>query len=108
MISPTRIKREQAKLLIDWNDGHSSIITAEVLRQNCPCASCREERGDGNHSKPIFKAKPRSLRVVEHTAQESLQLDEVRLVGNYAVGLTWRDGHSTGIYPFTLLLELAR
>ncbi len=106
MVAPVLIKREESKLRIEWSDGRSSDISAEILRKNCPCASCREERGDGNHSKPIAQAKPKLLRVVEHTAQESLQLLEVRLVGNYAVGLTWKDGHSTGIYPFSLLMEL--
>jgi len=27
-------------------------------------------------------------------------------VGNYAVSLTWKDGHNTGIYPFRLLRRL--
>ena len=27
-------------------------------------------------------------------------------VGNYAVSLTWQDGHSTGIYSFRLLRQL--
>ena len=30
-------------------------------------------------------------------------LTHVEGVGNYALGLTWADGHSTGIYSFRLL-----
>jgi DUF971 family protein len=35
-----------------------------------------------------------------------LELRELEQVGNYALGLTWADGHSTGIYSFRLLRTL--
>jgi DUF971 family protein len=35
--------------------------------------------------------------------QELVHLDGV---GNYALSLTWQDGHSTGIYSFRMLRQL--
>jgi DUF971 family protein len=35
-----------------------------------------------------------------------LDLREIEQVGNYALGLTWSDGHSTGIYSFRYLRSL--
>ncbi|MFQ6673118.1 MAG: gamma-butyrobetaine hydroxylase-like domain-containing protein, partial [Candidatus Tectimicrobiota bacterium] len=35
-----------------------------------------------------------------------LQIDEISLVGAYAVRLTWSDGHDTGFYSFRFLRAL--
>jgi DUF971 family protein len=48
-----------------------------------------------------------SLRVIEHTASESTAIEAIKPVGNYALNIIWRDGHSTGIYPYGLLRELS-
>ena len=48
---------------------------------------------------------PRAERELPRTShgQELVHLEGV---GNYAVSLTWQDGHSTGIYSFRLLRTL--
>lgn len=46
------------------------------------------------------------LTVIEHTATEQLTLTEIWGVGNYALGIAWADGHSSGIYSFEYLYEL--
>jgi len=33
---------------------------------------------------------------------------EITPLGNYAIGITWNDGHSAGIYPYALVEELAK
>jgi DUF971 family protein len=35
-----------------------------------------------------------------------LELREIEQVGNYALGLTWADSHSSGIYSFRYLRAL--
>jgi DUF971 family protein len=107
MIAPKTIKRAESSISVEWSDGSVTDIAAGPLRRACPCASCREERGEGRHDKPIRKTGKMSLRVVEHTAMESTTIDTIRPIGNYALNITWKDGHSTGIYPYALLLELA-
>lgn len=81
---------------IDWSDGTSHHIPHRVLRGFCPCAGCQ------GHSGPT-----------QFISDGNLELMNVERVGNYAVSLTWGDGHSGGIYSFTymhrlgsLLLEL--
>ncbi len=113
MPSPKEIRRiETNALFLRWDDGQSTELSSEVLRKNCPCATCKEARGDGSHSSPISPAQPVGrkalLRVLKSASNEELRLDAVRLVGNYAVSLTWGDGHDTGIYPFALLHQLAQ
>ena len=76
-------------LSIAWADGQTSSYPHEILRGFCPCATCQ------GHSGPI-----------RFVSGGSLDLREIEQVGNYAFGLTWADGHSTGIYSFRFLRTL--
>jgi DUF971 family protein len=42
------------------------------------------------------------------TGKESVGITSVEPVGNYAVRLVFDDGHSTGLYSWSLLYELGR
>ncbi len=107
MSYPKQVKRHESSLDIVWSDGSKTEIPSIKLRSHCPCASCREKRGEGEHSRPIRKqVKSSLLRVIEHTAEESHLIKSIDAVGNYAISITWGDGHSTGIYPFELLKTL--
>lgn len=107
---PRQVKRHETSLDIQWMDGSITAIPSDILRSNCPCASCRETRGEGQHSRPIRQQSKTSslLRVVEHTAEEATHIQSVEGVGNYALSITWGDGHSTGIYTFELLHKLSK
>ncbi|MCB9030467.1 MAG: DUF971 domain-containing protein [Deltaproteobacteria bacterium] len=106
MKTPIKIERiEGAGVKIKWNSGEENLLGFETLRTHCPCATCREKRGDSSHSKPITGGTS-LLKVIEHTKDEELKLNQIRLIGNYAIGLDWADGHSTGIYTFQYLNEL--
>jgi DUF971 family protein len=37
---------------------------------------------------------------------DNVELKNVAVVGNYAVSLSWGDGHDTGIYSYRYLREL--
>lgn len=105
--TPTEIKRIPTGLLVTWSDGKTNELEAAALRRSCPCAECREKRGDGSHSTPLTPKK-RSLTVIDATLTEATKLSAVEAVGGYAIRLNWADGHSTGIYTFTYLAELGR
>jgi len=82
---------------IAWSDGHASRYTFPYLRENCPCAMCRDERlkeekhGSAN---PLPMFKPR------------VTASSAAAVGNYAIQINFSDGHATGIYSFGCLREL--
>lgn len=82
------IERAASTLNISWADSHVSKFQLRWLRANCPCATCREEQRAANED-------PLSLRPMP-----SLEIAGAELVGNYAVRLEWKDGHSTGIFAF--------
>lgn len=85
----------KTNLRIKWNDGSESILSTYLLRNNCPCATCLAERDKhGKNYIPIFNAN-------------QTKISNISLVGNYAIGISWSDGHNTGIYEFTYLQKLS-
>lgn len=89
------IDRKAGEMKIAWLDGHYSTYPLAWIRSNCPCATCREERREN-----ALHPDPLRLNV---TPPPSLEVIDAEFVGNYAVRLTWADGHSAGIFPFVAL-----
>ena len=82
---------------IAWADGHASHYDFAYLRDECPCATCNDERGKKQalaaapgtpafNPLPMFKPRPHALAAAQ--------------VGNYAISINFSDGHSTGIYSY--------
>ncbi|MBL8863881.1 MAG: DUF971 domain-containing protein [Planctomycetes bacterium] len=92
--SPSVIRRsDPARVEIEWTDGGRSSFAAAALRRACPCARCVNElTGVRTHD-------PASV-------PDDLTQSDLRLVGNYALSMTFSDGHHTGIFPFGLLRRL--
>lgn len=107
-MNPIKIENLGIKgIKITWENGAESTIQSKLLRNHCPCAQCRMDRGDNSHSAPLTPSKSKSLlKIIEHTQQESLTLSKIFAVGGYAIGLAWQDGHDSGIYTYELLNNL--
>jgi DUF971 family protein len=86
------VDKTEKQVRITWNDGRDSTYSFEQLRAACPCAECRAQKTDDN---PLLSA----LLV-------STDLDDVHLVGNYAMQLVWDDGHRYGIFTWAYLRSL--
>ena|ERR1700694_2911801 len=76
---------------LTWADGHLAQVGLLQLRQNCPCAECRERRRAGQVVWP------------QRGSPEPLRLLNARLVGGYGIGFDWNDGHNTGIFTWDAL-----
>jgi DUF971 family protein len=87
---------------ITWADGHASHYDFPYLREECPCATCNDERIKKQASSaagpvssaalPMFKPKPRA--------------QSATVVGNYAIQISFNDGHATGIYSYDHLRNI--
>jgi DUF971 family protein len=87
-----------AGLDITWADGHQSHYDFVYLRDECPCATCNDERAKKERladasatlkpspALPLYKPKAR--------AQAAKQ------VGSYAIQFDFSDGHNTGIFTY--------
>lgn len=103
--TPTEIRRLEDGMQLTWSDGQAQHYSGELLRKFCPCATCKEQRGDESHAKPLTGGRA-LLKVIEHTKEEQVKLIKIAAVGNYAIGLEWADGHSSGIYTYDYLASL--
>jgi DUF971 family protein len=108
--------KKDRSLRIEWADGLQSDFPVNWLRQMCPCAACRALRtGTDPHSllQPDTGGageKVLSLNVLPRhftSAADAIQVTSAELVGNYALQVTFSDGHTSGIYSFAYLRELA-
>lgn len=78
-------------LYIKWDDDSEQKIKLANLRYNCPCALCENEKLE------------RSSKYIPIYSDEQIQIKEIKLIGNYAVNIVWKDNHDTGIYDFDYL-----
>jgi DUF971 family protein len=92
---PTDIKLHQASRLLEisFDDGKSAQLSCEFLRVYSPSA---EVRGHGPGQEVL------------QTGKEDVNIVGVEPVGNYAVKLTFSDGHNTGLYSWDYLYEIAK
>ena len=79
---------------ITWSDGQTCLYPYRYLRLQCACAGCVEEMTG------------RILLNVATVPEDVIAVDYIE-VGRYALQFLWTDGHSTGIYPFRMLRQLA-
>jgi ATP-binding protein involved in chromosome partitioning len=77
---------------ITWNDGHESKLSAYHLRENCRCATCRNEHTGEKILPP--GSVPRDIKILKQ-----------EVIGNYALAFIFSDGHSTGIYSYQYLRD---
>ncbi len=98
-LRPAALHKEgDDKLVVEWNDGHRSIYAWTHLRQECPCAGCREERAQ----------PPDPFRILKPNELVPLKPVALAPVGYYAYRITWSDGHDSGIYTLENLRALCQ
>jgi DUF971 family protein len=93
---------------IVWDDAHESVYPVVLLREQCPCATCK-----GTHGPPttlVVRQSRGGLPIVSGGAakrvEPSLEVKSVDPVGRYAMRFTWGDGHNSGIYSYRYLRSI--
>ncbi|MEM8710375.1 MAG: DUF971 domain-containing protein [Planctomycetota bacterium] len=93
--SPLRIgRRDPTRITFEWRDGVENAASAAEIRRGCPCAHCVDE----HTGRPLLDPT---------TVRDDLTHTSVELVGNYALGLVFSDGHRTGIFTWVNLRRIA-
>ena len=89
---PSEIKLHQKSrvLEISFADGKIFQLPCEFLRVYSPSA---EVRGHGSGQEVLQPGK------------KDVEITHIEPVGNYAIQLTYSDGHATGIYSWDLLYD---
>ena len=93
-VEPREIEQESdAEVRVTWADGRVCRYSAPQLRRLCPCARCVNE-WTGERV-----LKPEAIR-------DDLSIQDISIVGRYALNFRWSDGHDAGIYSFRYLREI--
>jgi DUF971 family protein len=92
-----RLDRPAKLLVIEWSDGLVFRYPWSHLRANCPSAGETVGRQEA-----AVQANP--LAILPKVP--SAEVQELRLIGSYALSFSWADGHSAGIYTWENLRRL--
>ncbi len=94
MLAPTHITYHKIAhtLEVTW-PGESYSLPAELLRVYSPSAEVR------GHS-----AEERKLQI----GKKHVGIRQIEAIGNYAIRLTFDDGHDSGIYSWAFLKDLGQ
>lgn|SRR5690606_24731612 len=89
---PNKIKLRKASRTLElaYADGLEASLPAEFLRVHSPSAEVRR------HGQPVLQ-----------TGKQHVALVGVEPTGNYALKLTFDDGHDSGLYTWEYLRQLA-
>lgn len=86
-----RVNSERTRLSVTWENGETSAFAAPLLREKARDANSLRFEIDG-------WAVP---------AARDLTITNVEPIGNYALRLSFSDGHDRGIFPWAYLTEIA-
>jgi DUF971 family protein len=86
-----RLRKDRRALLVRFDDGKDYDLAAELLRVLSPSAEVQ------GHSPEQRQTVPGKANVA---------VSAVDPIGNYAVRLTFSDGHNTGLFSWTYLRHL--
>ena len=94
------IDRPAGLLVIDWQDGAHCEYPLAGVRFICPCVQCR-----GGHEHMGLPIEPMELTQTP-PPDVSTEVIGASFVGDYALQITWGDGHNSGIYGWSILRPL--
>jgi len=87
-------------LTLRWPGGREDFIPLAILRRMSPSA-------DMKHLREEMARNPLTVLPPGMAGKEPLRAVNAELVGNYAIRITFSDGHDTGLYTWAYLRELA-
>ena len=85
------LKIDHMRLELAWREGKAAEVSAESLRAACRCAWCTRARIDGTSAASF----------------DTITIDRLTPVGDYAINIAFSDGHARGIYPWAYLHRIA-
>lgn len=101
--APTDIDLKKDRgLTLRWADGTTSYYPIAYLRRMSPSADMRQLRDEmASNPLTVLPSRPTS-----GSGSGPIVATGAELVGNYALRITFSDGHSTGIYSWVYLRSI--
>jgi len=92
-IQKPEIEFNEKNITLTWSNGIKKTIDNKKLRINCHCASCINEM-----------TGQKTLQ--DKNIPNDIKATEIKPIGNYALSITWTDGHSSGLFSYKMINEL--
>jgi ATP-binding protein involved in chromosome partitioning len=86
---------EPGVIKVQWPDGEIDTLANKDVRIACQCASCIHEYTGEQLLDPA-------------SVTSAIQATETQVLGNYAVSIAWDDGHTSGIFTWNRLKQIAQ
>lgn len=93
---PIDIKARQADGVLElaWDESAGTVwLPYKHLRSECPCAACKDEWTGARILDPA-------------TIDPNIKIQDMELVGSYALKIGWSDGHGSGLFTWENLRKL--
>ncbi|MDY8109428.1 DUF971 domain-containing protein [Fulvimarina sp. 2208YS6-2-32] len=91
--SEIRVSKDRRMLTLAWPQQESIALSAEYLRVHSPSAEVRGHNEAGRKTQ---------------FGKRDVSITDIQPVGNYAIKISFSDGHDTGLFSWTYLAELGR
>ncbi len=88
------VTSQPGQIRVQWPDGSEDLLANRDVRAACQCAACVQEYTGEQILDP-------------ETIASDLEATSIDTLGNYAVSIAWSDGHSSGIFTWDRLKEIA-
>lgn len=99
-MQPKQIKIvDKEKMHIKWNEESETILSLKYMRDECPCAGCKGE------TILLRTYRPPKLHSI---SLDMYKIERINVVGEYAIQISWKDGHETGIYSWDYIHQLEK
>ena len=88
-----RLSKAKNSLFVKFDNGYEVTLTAELLRVESPSAEV-QGHGSGQKTTPAGKA--------------NVTIVAIEPVGNYAIRISFSDGHDTGLFSWDILHDYGK
>ena len=88
-----RLSKSKDNLFVKFDNGYQTTLSAELLRVESPSAEF-QGHGTGQKTTPVGKA--------------NVTISALEPVGNYAIRISFSDGHDTGLFSWDTLYDYGK
>ena len=88
-----RLSKSKDRLFVKFDNGYEATLSAELLRVESPSAEV-QGHGIGQKTTPAGKAE--------------VTISALEPVGNYAIRISFSDGHDTGLFSWDSLFDFGQ
>jgi Mrp family chromosome partitioning ATPase/DUF971 family protein len=92
--APPEVVAGFGEIIVKLGNGKEIRVANKTLRVSCQCALCVNE----------FTGQP---LLNPDSVPEDIKVESFATLGNYALGIVWSDGHSSGIFPWEHIKRVA-